>query len=82
MFSSKLTDMIPIILGGIIILLTGIIDDIKPIKAKYKLISQILAASIVVLYGGLVIKSVDAFGLYIDFGIFKEFITIIYSWYD
>lgn len=77
-FSSKLTDMIPIILGGIIILLTGIIDDIKPIKAKYKLIGQIVAASIVVLYGGLVIKSVDAFGLYIDFGIFKEFITIIF----
>lgn len=77
-FSSKLTDMIPIILGGIIILLTGIIDDINPIKARYKLIGQIIAALIVVLYGGLVIKSVDAFGIYINFGIFKEFITIFF----
>lgn len=77
-FSSKLTDMIPIIIGSIIIFLTGMIDDIKPIKVKYKIVGQIIAASIVVLYGGLVVKSVDAFGVYINFGIFKEIITIMF----
>ncbi len=78
LFSSKLTDMIPIILGGIVILITGIIDDINPIKARYKLLGQLITAMIVVIYGGLVIKHVDAFGLYLDFGIFKEFITILF----
>lgn len=78
LFSSKLTDMIPIILGGILILLTGMVDDLNPIKARYKLIGQIASAMIVVLYGGLVIEHVDAFGIFLDFGIFKELITIIF----
>lgn len=78
LFSSKITDMIPIILGGIIILITGIIDDINPIKARYKLIGQIIASLIVVIYGGFSINSVDFFGINLEFGIFKEVITIIF----
>ncbi|MDD4624445.1 MAG: undecaprenyl/decaprenyl-phosphate alpha-N-acetylglucosaminyl 1-phosphate transferase [Tenericutes bacterium] len=77
-FASKIIDMIPIILGGIIILITGMIDDLNPIKAKYKFIGQFIAAIIVVLYGGLVIEKVDAFGIYIDFGMFDQLISIIF----
>ncbi len=77
-FASKIIDMIPIILGGIIILITGMIDDINPIKAKYKFIGQLISAFIVVLYGGLVIEKVDAFGIYINFGIFDQLISIVF----
>jgi UDP-GlcNAc:undecaprenyl-phosphate GlcNAc-1-phosphate transferase len=77
-FSGKITDMIPIILGGVIILITGMIDDLNPIKPKYKLLGQLAAALIVTIYGGLIIQHVDAFGIYIDFGIFKHLITIMF----
>ncbi len=78
LFSNKMTDMIPIILGGIVILLTGIIDDLNPIKPRYKFLGQVIAALILTLYGGLLIKEVDAFGIYINFGIFSNLITIIF----
>ena len=42
-----------ILIGSFIIILTGIVDDIKPIKAKHKLIGQLMAALIVVLYGNI-----------------------------
>ena len=42
-----------ILIGSFIIIVTGVVDDINPIPAKYKFICQIAAATIVVLYGGL-----------------------------
>lgn len=77
-FSSKILDMIPILIGGLIIILTGIIDDINPLPAKVKLIGQICAASIVTIYGGLVINNIDAFGIYLNFGIMAYPITIFF----
>jgi UDP-GlcNAc:undecaprenyl-phosphate GlcNAc-1-phosphate transferase len=66
-----------ILVGSFIILLTGIIDDIKPLDAKYKLIGQILASLVVVFYGKILLQNISAFGIYIDFGIFSYIITII-----
>ncbi len=40
-----------VVIGGTIILITGLIDDIKHIPATWKLISQVLASSILILYG-------------------------------
>lgn len=77
-FSNKITDMIAIIFGGIVILFTGIIDDINPIKPKYKLMGQIAGAIIVTFYGGLLIERVDAFGIFIDFGMFSHVVTIFF----
>ena len=31
----------------------GMIDDIKPIRARYKFLMQIVAASVVAIYGGM-----------------------------
>ena len=45
------TQMISILIGSFIIFLIGVFDDIKPIGAKYKFIVQLIAASIVVIYG-------------------------------
>ena len=67
MFGQVTVKMLSILIGSFIILVTGIIDDIKPINAKSKMIGQILAAIIVVFYGNIVLKDVSAFGIYINF---------------
>ncbi|WP_026893497.1 glycosyltransferase family 4 protein [Clostridiisalibacter paucivorans] len=51
-------ELMAIILGGTIITLTGIIDDIKPMSAKTKLFLQILAAMVVV-FGGIKITFIN-----------------------
>lgn len=38
---------LPVVLGGLIVGLTGLIDDIKELSAKWKLIGQLLAACLV-----------------------------------
>lgn len=47
-FNSEFTG---ILIGGTIIFLIGVIDDIKGLRGRYKLIGQILAASIIVKFG-------------------------------
>ena len=67
-----------ILIGSFIIVLVGIMDDIKPLKASYKFIGQLLAACIVVFYGGILLKDISAFGLYLNFGIVSYPITIFF----
>ncbi len=40
-----------VVIGGTIILIIGLIDDIKHVPATWKLISQVLASSILILHG-------------------------------
>ena len=67
-----------VLIGSIIIIITGIFDDIKPVPARWKLLAQTVGASIVPLYGGILLQDISAFGLYIDFGILAYPITIIF----
>ncbi|MDF2857302.1 MAG: glycosyl transferase family protein [Neobacillus sp.] len=70
---------LPIVLGSIIILLTGIVDDIKEISPKVKLGGQIIAALIVVVMGDISVQFINLpFGGKIDFGIFSIPITMIW----
>lgn len=78
LFGWESVQMNAILIGSFIIVITGIIDDIKPIPAKYKLIGQIVAAAVIPLYSGIVLKDVSAFGLYINFGWFSTIATIIF----
>ena len=48
-FGTMSVKMNAILIGSIIIIITGIFDDIKPVPAKIKFLCQILAASIVAL---------------------------------
>lgn len=77
-FGQITTQMIGILIGSFIIILLGIFDDIKPIKAKYKFIVQILAASVAVFYGNIYIPDLSAFGFYINFGIFGYPLAIFF----
>lgn len=67
-----------ILISSFVLLITGIIDDIKPLKAYYKIIGQFIASLIVVVYGGLLLKDVSFFGLYIDFGWFSYVVTVFF----
>ena len=67
-----------ILIGSFIIIVTGLVDDIKPIPAKVKFLFQILAASVVAIYGKILLQDLSAFGFYIDFGIFSYPITIMF----
>ncbi len=67
-FAESTSQMISILIGGFIIILLGIFDDIKPIHARYKFIVQIIAASIVVFYGNISLNNISAFGLSVSFG--------------
>ena len=67
-----------ILIGSFFVVLVGMIDDIKPISAKVKLLGQLLAAVIVVFFGGVVLKEIDAFGIYINFGILAYPITLFF----
>ena len=48
------------------------------IPAKYKFLGQLVAALVIPLYGGIVLRDVSAFGLYVNFGIFSYPLTVFF----
>ena len=77
-FGEHTPAMNSILIGSFVIIITGIIDDIKPLKASYKFIGQFIAALIVVIYGGILLRDVSFFGIYIDFNYWTYPITILF----
>ena len=78
LFARMSNQMLSILIGGFIIVLTGLFDDIKPVPAKIKFILQIMAASVVVFYGNIYLSRITFF---IDFTIpepLNYIVTIIY----
>lgn len=78
LFAPQNTQMLAILIASFIVVITGILDVIKPLKARQKLVGQLVAASIVVFYGKILLNDISAFGYYIDFGWFAYPITIVF----
>lgn len=78
LFCEQSALMNSVLIGSFIIIFTGIMDDIKPVSAKVKIIGQLAAALIVVCYGGLLLKDLSAFGFYVNFGMLSYPITVIF----
>ncbi len=78
LFGSMSIRMNAILIGSFIIIITGMIDDIKPIPAKIKFLFQIIAACVVAFYGNILLRDVEAFGFYINFGFFSYPITVLF----
>ena len=78
LFGEQSTRMISILIGSFIVVLTGILDDINPIRATYKLFGHILAACVVVFYGGITLNNISAFGYNVDFGLLAYPLTIFF----
>ena len=66
-YGSITTQMISILIGSFIIVMLGIFDDIKPLRAKDKFIFQIIAAMVVIFYGRLYFTEISFLGLKIGF---------------
>ena len=77
-FGEHSIQMNSILIGSFIIIITGVIDDIKPVPARYKLIGQLVASSIIPIYGGMILQDVSAFGLYLNFGFLAIPVTILF----
>lgn len=78
LFGEATPIMNSVLIGSFIIILTGVVDDIKPLKASTKFIGQLIAAIVVTVYGGILIKDISAFGIYLEFGIFAYPLTIFF----
>lgn len=76
LYGEPTNQMNSILIGGFILVLSGMIDDINPIKARYKLICQVIASLIVVIYGELYFNHLTLLGF--DF-IFPTWVNMILS---
>ncbi len=78
-FGRGTVEMISILVASFVILMVGLIDDINPISAKYQLFGQLIAVSIVVLYGHITIDHFTILGLDFIFPQpFNYLVTIVF----
>ena len=78
LFGFESVQMNSILIGSFVVIVLGIIDDIHSIPARYKFLGQLVAACVVVLYGGILLRDISAFGMYFNFGVFSPVISIIF----
>ncbi|MCG3056087.1 hypothetical protein KZ287_28360, partial [Escherichia coli] len=68
-----------IIIGSFIIIITGVLDDMMELSAKIKLGGQLLAALIVVVYGGVQVQYINLpFNGSLELGVLSIPLTIIW----
>lgn len=78
LFGVPSSQMNSILIGSFIIILVGIVDDIVELQPRVKFIGQLVAASIIAMYGGILLKDISAFGVYLEFGIMSYPFTIFF----
>ncbi len=78
LFGEQSIRMNSILIGSFIIILMGIVDDINPVKNYYRFLVHIIAAMVIVFYGGILLDNITAFGFSINFGILAYPITILF----
>ena len=78
LFSEPSVQMNSILIGGFIIILIGLIDDMTELRPLIKFIGQLASACVIVFYGQFLLNDVSAFGIYLHFGIFAYPITIFF----
>lgn len=68
-----------IVIAATVIIVTGILDDMYEISAKAKMLGQLVAAVIIVFFGGIQIDMINLpFGGVMDFGILSIPLTILW----
>ena len=67
MYGTLTTQMLSILIGSFIIVVLGLIDDIKSLRAKDRLLVHFIVASIVVFYGKLYFDKMTILGLTLTF---------------
>ncbi|MBU8881162.1 undecaprenyl/decaprenyl-phosphate alpha-N-acetylglucosaminyl 1-phosphate transferase [Bacillus sp. FJAT-29790] len=68
-----------IVVGSLIIVITGVLDDMMELSAKIKLAGQLAAALVVVLWGGVHVEFINLpFGGVLNFGFLSVPLTILW----
>ena len=78
LFAPQSTQMLAILIASFIVVITGILDVINPLRAREKLVGQVVAALIIVFYGKILLNDISFFGYYFDFGWLAYPITIVF----
>lgn len=78
LFGVQSVKMNAVLIGSFILIITGIIDDIKTLRAREELLGQFLAALTITLYGNILLTNITVLGMNIEFGIFAYPITIFF----
>lgn len=78
LFAPQSTQMLAILIASFIVVITGILDVIKPLRAREKFVGQVVAALIIVFYGKILLNDISFFGYYFDFGWLSYPITIVF----
>ena len=78
LFGVQSIQMNAILIGAFIIIIVGVIDDISPIGAKTKLLGQVIAAAVVLFYGGIILDKITLFNMHINFGLLSYPLTILF----
>ncbi len=74
LYGEATTQMLSILIGSFLIVLVGVFDDIKPIRALYKFIVQLGAALIVVIYGKIYFTEITFLGFRMEFNLITSYI--------
>ena len=67
LYARSSTQMLSILMGSFLLIFMGFIDDINPLKTKYQLVVQLIAAGIVTFYGGITLNYVSVLGVNLTF---------------
>ena len=67
LYANQSLQMLSILMGSFLLILIGSFDCIKPIRARYRLVVQFVAAAIIVFYGNIVLNEVSLFNFYVSF---------------
>ncbi len=78
LFAPKTTQMLSILIGAMILMIVGFMDDIKSLPPAYKFIGQVIAACVLVFYGNITLSNMVIFRVKIDFGVLAPIFTIFF----
>ena len=78
LFGNFSKELLSIVIASFIIIILGLFDDVKPVPAKIKFLLHIISASIVVLYGNLLISNIGILGFTINLGYYAIPLTILF----
>ena len=66
LYGNNSPQMLSVLIGSFLLVIMGMIDDINPLRAKYKIVVQTISAVIVVFYGRIYLTDLSAFGLSVN----------------
>lgn len=78
LFGIQSVQMNSVLIASFIIIIAGLLDDIKTLNAKYELLGQFIATLVITFYGKILLTDVNILGANINFGIFSYPITIFF----